>query len=172
MASRSVRRVRNTPSIESRCLFQLNPPCGWKKPPAAMGGFNFIHAGNAVRRRAFVFCHRKSLEAAGFRGFFFALLRAAHGLLCRISMLKNEVDFPSGGIRLQPFRLHHHQHSIKILAPAEVQSELFFVFCGTNFAHPCSCSGGHFGLYLKAFGNAVQPCRIFLDIVKFGDLRG
>ena len=159
-------------SIESRCLFQLNPPCGWKKSPAAMGGFNFIHAGDAVRRRAFVFCHRKSLEAAGFRGFFFALLRAAHGLLCRISMLKNEVDFPSGGIRLQRFRLHHHQNSIKILAPAAFQSELSLFPAVQILPTRAAARVGIFGLYLKAFGNAVQPCRIFLDIVEFGDLRG
>jgi hypothetical protein len=64
-----------------------------------MDGFNFIHAGDAVRRRAFVFCHRKSLETAGFQGFFFVFLRTAHGLLCRILMRKNGADFPSGGIR-------------------------------------------------------------------------
>ena len=62
--------------------------------------------------------HWKSLETAGFQGFFFAFPRAAHGLLCRILMLNNGADFPSGGIRWQPFRLHHHQYSIKILAPA------------------------------------------------------
>ena len=117
-------------------------------------------------------CHRKSLETAGLQGFFFALLRAAHGLLCRILMRKNEVNFPSGGIRSQRFRLHHHQNSIKILSPAEYQPELFFVFCGTNFAHPSSCSGGHFGLYLKSFGDPVQPCCIFLDIVELSNLRG
>ena len=117
-------------------------------------------------------CHRKSLETAGLQGFFFALLRAAHGLLCRILMRKNEVNFPSGGIRSQRFRLHHHQNSIKILATAEFQSELFFVFCGTNFAHQSNRSGGHFGLYFKSLGNAVQSCGIFLDIVKLGDLRG
>ena len=69
-------------------------------------------------------CHRKSLETAGFQGFFFALLRTAHGLLCRISMRKNGVNFASGGIRSQRFRLHHHQNSIKILAPAVFQPEL------------------------------------------------
>ena len=117
-------------------------------------------------------CHRKSLETAGFQGFFFALLRAAHGLLCRILMRKNGADFPSGGIRSQRFRLHHHQNSIKILVSAAFQPELFFVFCGINFAHLSSCSDGYFHLYLKAFGNPVQPCGIFLDIVKLSNLRG
>ena len=53
-----------------------------------------------------------------------------------------------------------------------VPAGAFFVFCGTSFAHLSNRSGGHFGLYFKAFGDAVQPCGIFLDIVKFGDLRG
>ena len=43
-------------------------------------------------------CHRKSLETAGFRGFFFAFSRTAHGLLCRILMLNTGADFPSGAI--------------------------------------------------------------------------
>ena len=117
-------------------------------------------------------CHWKSLETAGFQGFSFALSRTAHGLFCRILMIENGADFPSGGIRSQRFRLLHHQNSIKILAPTAFQPELFFGFCGINFAHLSNRSGGHFHLHLKAFGDSVQPCRIFLDIVKFGDLRG
>ena len=69
-------------------------------------------------------CHRKSLETAGFQGFFFAFSRAAHGLSCHILMRKKGVNFASGGIRSQRFRLHHHQNSIKILAPAVFQPEL------------------------------------------------
>ncbi len=117
-------------------------------------------------------CHRKSLETAGFQGFFFAFSRAAHGLSCHILMRKKGVNFASGGIRSQRFRLHHHQNSIKILAPAVFQPELFFVFCGTSFAHPSSCSGGHFGLYFKAFGDAVQSGGVLFYIVELGDLRG
>ena len=85
--------------------------------------FRAPQAGLRSNFEPFCPCHRKSLETAGFQGFFFALLRTAHGLLCRISMRKNGANFPSGGIRSQRFRLHHHQNSIKILAPAEVQSE-------------------------------------------------
>ena len=103
MASRSARRVRNTPINRKQEPFQLNPPCGWKKSPAAMDGFNFIHAGDAIRRRAFVFCHRKGLETAGFQGFFFAFSRTSHSLFCPIGECKNGADFASGGIRLQRF---------------------------------------------------------------------
>ena len=114
----------------------------------------------------------KALKPLGFRAFSLRFRGRRTVCFAVLEGAKNGVNFPSGGIRSQRFRLLHHQNSIKILAPAAFQPELFFVFCGTNSAHLSSCSGGHFRLYLKSFGDPVQPCCILFDIVKFGYLRG
>ena len=53
--------------------------------------------------------HKFAAQPCGFEPFFFCCLSLAHGLFCRILIPKTGADFPSGGIRLQRFRLLHHQ---------------------------------------------------------------
>ena len=54
-------------------------------------------------------CQWKTAQPCGFEPFFFCGLILVHGLFCRILIPKTGADFPSGGIRLQRFRLLHHQ---------------------------------------------------------------
>ena len=53
--------------------------------------------------------HKFAAQPCGFEPFFFCCLILAHGLFCRILTPKMGADFPTGGIRLQRFRLLHHQ---------------------------------------------------------------
>ena len=53
--------------------------------------------------------HKFAAQPCGFEPFFFCCLSLAHGPFCRILIPKTGADFPSGGIRLQRFRLLHHQ---------------------------------------------------------------
>ena len=53
--------------------------------------------------------HKFAAQPCGFEPFFFYCLSLAHDLFCRILIPKAGADFPSGGIRLQRFRLLHHQ---------------------------------------------------------------
>lgn len=118
----------------------------------SLGDFSFSDSRSKTACRGFepfCPCHWKSLETAGFQGFFFVFLRTAHGLLCRISMRKNGADFPSGGIRWQPFRLLHHQCSIKILAPAVFQPELL-CFLRYKFCPPEQLLGWAFRLIFQS----------------------
>ena len=53
--------------------------------------------------------HKFAAQLCGFEPFFFCSLSLAHGPFCRILTPETGADFPSGGIRLQRFRLLHHQ---------------------------------------------------------------
>ena len=53
--------------------------------------------------------HKFAAQPCGFEPFSFCCLRLAHGPFCRILTPETGADLPSGGIRLQRFRLLHHQ---------------------------------------------------------------
>ena len=102
------RRTRGTRSVPGnaceRRLRRIQRAGGWRSgrknrgEAAARRFFRAPQAGLRSNFEPFCPCHWKSLETAGFQGFFFAFSRAAHGLFCRILMLENGADFPSGGI--------------------------------------------------------------------------
>ena len=69
--------------------------------------------------------HKFAAQPCGFEPFFFCCLRLAHGPFCRILIPKTGADFPSGGIRLQRFRLSQYRKNGPIF---------FYILCVVNVA--------------------------------------